>query len=489
MNRFKLLLLAFFILLGTTRCSDNELEPVAEVKNNENIEIQNFIWKGLNLYYLWQESVPNLADTKFKTQADLNQFLISYKDPKELFESLIYDRAKTDKWSWIVDDYIELEKSFQGIYTDNGVDFGLVALPNDDIFGFVRYIIPNSNASTKTIKRGDIFWGVNGTQLTRSNYSSLLFGNLENYTLNFGTYDSTSKTITKLSTSVNLTKTEIQENPILINKVININGKKIGYLMYNSFIRNYDKELNTAFLTFKNEGINDLILDLRYNSGGSVSSAIYLSSMITGQFTGQLFTKEHWNSKIQSYFEKENPASLVSNFVDKMTDGTSLNQLKLSRLYVITTSSSASASELVINGLRPYIPVNIVGRTTSGKYTASVTLYDSSNFLREGANPNHKWAMQPIVLQEKNKLGENAPNGFAPTIELNQEFNSNMGVLGEIDEPMLKRTLDLIINNNRYAETFRLDVLSEITNTKKELPLGDNMFIKRTIPFNKLLNQ
>lgn len=483
MKRVYVLFLLFSLLITSIQCSDNHLEEIAD----KDLEVQNFIWKGLNLYYLWQDKVPNLADNKFNSQAELNNFLLDYSDPEVLFESLIYDRKNTDKWSWIVDDYIALEQSFQGISKNNGVEFGLVALANNvDIFGYVRYILPNSNASSKNIKRGDIFWGVNGIQLTRSNYSELLFGSAETYTLNLGTYNA--GVVTDSGNTVQLTKTVYQENPIFITKSFNINGKKIGYLMYNSFTSTFNKELNNAILQLKNDGITDLILDLRYNSGGSVSSAIYLSSMITGQFTGQLFTKEHWNTKIQDYFERENPSSLISNFVDKMSDGTTLNKLNLNRLYVITTSSSASASELVINGLKPYITVNTVGKTTSGKYTASVTLYDSENFLRAGANPNHKWAMQPIVLQEKNKLGENAPNGFAPTISLPEDF-SNLGVLGSENEPLLQRTINFIVTGSRYTEAAKFIELPEIYNTKKELPYGDNMYIQKSVPVPNLFNQ
>ena len=485
MNRFKIFMLMFFLLITSIQCSDNDLENIET--QNAKLEVQNFIWKGLNLYYLWQENVPNLADSKFKTQSELNTFLKDFSDPEVLFESLIYDRTNTDKWSWIVDDYIALEQSFQGITKNNGVEFGLVGMSNGvDVFGFVRYIIPGSDASTKNIKRGDIFWGVNGTQLTRANYSNLLFDHNDNYTLNLGTFSG--GVLTKGTTTVPLTKTVIQENPVFIVKSFNTGGKKIGYIMYNAFTRNFDKDLNNAVAQLKSDGINELILDLRYNSGGSVQSAVYLSSMITGQFKGQLFTKEHWNSKIQDYFEKNDPNSLVSNFTDKMTDGTALNHLNFINLYVITTLSSASASELVINGLKPYINIKTVGKTTSGKYTASVTLYDSENFMRTGANPNHKWAMQPIVLQEKNKLGQNSPNGFVPDVNFPEDF-SNLGILGDINEPMLARTISYILTGSRYTDTSKIIELPEIYHTKKEMPYGDNMYKQLEIPLNRIFNQ
>ena len=293
--------------------------------------------------------------------------------------------------------------------------------------------------------------------------------------------------LTQGSTTVSLTKTILHENPVFLVKTFDNGGEKIGYLMYNAFTRDFDKQLNNAILELKTAGITNLILDLRYNSGGSVSTAIYLSSMITGQFKGQLFTKEHWNAKIQDYFEKNDPTSLVSNFTDKMSDGTALNHLTLTKLYVITTSSSASASELVINGLKPYITVKTVGKTTSGKYTASVTLYDSENFTKTGVNTNHKWAMQPIVLQEKNLLGENAPNGFVPDVVFPEDY-ANMGILGDLNEPLLARTISYILTGNRYTDTSKIIELPEIHHTKMEIPYRDNMFLDKSIPIDMIRN-
>ena len=259
------------------------------------LEIQNFVWKGMNQYYLWQSDVPNLADDKFSNQTDLDSFLKANGTPENLFDNLLAPKS-IDRFSWIVDDYVALEQSFQGTTKNDGVDFGLSYKPGSttEIFGYVRYIIPGSDASTKAIKRGDMFTGVNGTQLTASNYQSLLL-NAESYTLNLADYNGT--TIVSNGKSVALTKTTLNENPILINKVIETGGKKIGYLMYNGFFANYDTQLNEAFGSLKSQGITDLVLDLRYNGGGSVQTATRLASMITGQFNWKSFCKLKMESK------------------------------------------------------------------------------------------------------------------------------------------------------------------------------------------------
>src|SRR5690606_36795644 len=115
--------------------------------------------------------------------------------------------------------------------------------------------------------------------------------------------------------------------------------------------------LNNAFETFKTEGINDLILDLHYNSGGSIKSAIDLSSMITGQFTGQVFSTEVWSPELQAIFQQNAPESLINRFSSSIRTGAAINSLNLKRVYILSKRSTAAASELVINGFDPYIEV------------------------------------------------------------------------------------------------------------------------------------
>ena len=389
----------------------------------------------MNLYYLWQADVPNLSDTKFANQSALNTFLKDYPVPEELFDALRVD-SSIDKFSWIVDDYLELEGQLQGTTNNNGVEFGLSYKSDgsSEIIGWVRYIIPGSDASTKNIKRGDVFYGVNGTQLTASNFQTLLYGSNNDYTLNMA--DINGVDFTPNGKSVTLTKTVLDENPILINKVIVSGSHKIGYLMYNGFYSNYDNQLNDAFGALKSQGITDLVLDLRYNGGGSVQTATRLASMITGSFTGQVFAKQQWNAKIESYFAANDPESLKNLFTDKMGT-TAINSVNMNKVYIITSKGTASASELVINGLKPHISVVQIGDVTKGKNVGSVTLYDSPTFGKEKRNPNHRYAMQPIVLKIVNSEGfGDYQNGLDPTVQ-QKEFLSTLGVLGSTTEPLL----------------------------------------------------
>lgn len=427
---FKFLILFLLAAFTFQSCQDND-----DVAVPNNLDINDFVWKGMNLYYLWQADVPNLSDNKFKTQTELNSFLAGYPKPEDLFEALRVDKS-IDRFSWIVDDYLELEGQLQGTTNNNGVEFGLSykTSGSNEIIGWVRYIIPNSDASTKNIKRGDIFYAVNGTQLTDANYNALLFGSNNDYTLNMA--DINGGAFTPNGKTVALTKTVLDENPILVNTVITSGSKKTGYLLYNGFYSNYDNKLNEAFGTLKSQGITDLVLDLRYNGGGSVQTATRLASMITGSFTGQVFSKQQWNAKIESYYATNNPESLKDFFVDKIGT-TPINSLNMTKIYILTSRSSASASELVINGLKPYMVVVQIGDVTVGKNVGSVTLYDSPTFGKENRNPNHRYAMQPLVLKIVNSLGfGDYQSGLTPTFPL-KESPSNLGVLGTSTEPLL----------------------------------------------------
>jgi C-terminal processing protease CtpA/Prc len=479
MKRFTSIITLFALLFVGVACSDDE--------NNipSDLEVQNFIWKGLNAYYLWQQDLPDLSDQRFSTQEQLNAFLEG-KDPEELFYSdLLNDYPTIDKYSWIVDDYIALGQQLnQGISGTNGVEFGLVYETGSetDIFGYVRYIIPGSDAATKNIQRGAIFYAVNGTPLTTSNYRQLLFST-SSYTLNLADYNNGNPTDNGLS--VDLTKSEIQENPILTSSVIEVSGKKIGYLMYNGFTSAFDSQLNDVFASFKSDGVTDLVVDLRYNPGGSVRTGTYLASMITGQFNDELFIKEKWNNKWQSYYEENRPDLIINNFVDQIVGGPSINSLNFSKVVILITGGSASASELVINGLNPYIDVTTIGTKTEGKIFGSVTLYDSGNFNIQGVNPNHTWALQPLVLEVQNKLGENHIEGIEPTILL-AEDRDNLGVLGEATEPLLERAITFITTGNKGTSVKKGIESKEFTNTKRETQAGSNMYVDKELPFKVL---
>lgn len=426
---FLLLLTVSTLLVSCFKDNDDSIQPASAV------EIQEFIWRGLNFFYLYKADTPELADDAFATNDEFIAFLNTFSSPESFFDFL---KSPQDRFSLLVSDFNELENALAGITINNGMEFGLIFYPDNsgNVFGYVRYILPNSDAESKGLQRGIIFNTIDGQQIDEDNFSGLL--SPDTYTIGLATFDG--QNITPTGESVELTKSEFMEDPIHVSTTLDINGQKIGYLMYNAFTNEFDAQLNSVFAQFQSDGVTELVLDLRYNGGGSVRTAIYLASMITGQFTGQTFFTEQWNADRQAEFAED--GVFVSSFVN---GGEAINSLNLTTVYVLTTSKTASASELVINGLAPYINVVQIGDNTTGKYQASFLMYDSPNFQKSTElNPNHTYAMLPLVFQTANADGfTDFEDGLIPDIDQIEDY-SNLGILGDPAEPLLATAIQEI---------------------------------------------
>jgi C-terminal processing protease CtpA/Prc len=423
--------------------------------------IKDFVWKAMNSVYLYNANVPDLADDRFITETDYNSFLDGYSSPEDLFEDLVFDRENVDRFSIITSNYFELEQSLSGVSKRSGAEFNFYLVPGSttEVFGIVRLILPNSNASQTSLTRGQVFNKVNSTTMTTSNYRSLF--NSDSYTINLANYDDNNTndvsddSISDTAEDITLIKSIYTENPVYKTEVFNLNNKKIGYLMYNGFVGEFDSELNNAFGTFKAENIDHLILDLRYNPGGSVRTATALGSMITGGFNNQVFATLKYNEDLQN-----NNYDYV--FTDELTNGTSINSLNLDEVYVLTSGASASASEMIINSLKSYITVVHIGSSTVGKSQASQIIYDSSNFGRVNANSTHTYALLPLIAITVNKNNTSVPSsGLVPDIEF-KEKAANYGILGDPTEPLLEAALNEIQISGRYSN-FESNNSDEIT--------------------------
>ena len=425
------------------------------------LDIQNFVYRALNFFYLYKADTEELANDAFASQSELDAFLDTFDSPESLFE---YLKSPQDRFSLLVDDYIELENALNGITLSNGMEFGLVLYPDNsnNVFGYVRYVVPNTSAASENLQRGMIFNTIDGQQINDQNFGSLL--SPDSYTIGLATFDG--QTVTPTGESKTLIKSEVSENPVHLAQTLNVNGQNIGYLMYNAFTRNFAPQLNAAFGQFRADGVTDLVLDLRYNGGGSVENAVDLSSMITGQFSGELFYSEIWNEDRQADY------SSPGLFDNTIQTGEAINSLNLNRVYILTTKRSASASELVINGLDPYIDVIQVGSTTTGKFQASFLLYDAPapDFNRSQANSGHTYAMLPLVFKTANAAGyTDFIDGLFPDIEVAEDY-SNLGALGNVNEPLLAAALNDIFPAPQPVSSNKMQ-LKEVSESKASAPL------------------
>ncbi|MFM7851365.1 MAG: S41 family peptidase, partial [Flammeovirgaceae bacterium] len=172
-------------------------------------------------------------------------------------------------------------------------------------------------------------------------------------------------------------------------------------------------------------GITDLVVDLRFNSGGAEAATVNLASLIgKGVDNTKVFAKRQYNANLtQQILNDPNygAAFLSTKFVNKTQNIG--NMLRNGRVYILTGPRTASASELLINGLKPYMDVYLIGSTTYGKNVGSISIYEQND-------PKNTWGMQPIVVKSFNSLDQsNYSNGFTPNIK--DDDNGVLAPLGD----------------------------------------------------------
>ena len=479
-KKFKLIIVAILCVGITYSCFEDRDDNGVFAS-----DINDFVWKGMNFWYLYKENIPDLANDRFSSNEEYGDYLNIFSGPEELFESLKHQPSTVDKYSRILSDYIAFEQLLVGCTVRSGyeIDFYLVPGSSTNLYGIVRLVLPGSNAESAGLQRGQLFYGIDGVQLDTNNFNSLF--SPDSYEMNLASYDDngTSGTdddsILQESETFTLIKAPFCENPIFKTDIFDVEGENVAYLMYNGFNSEFNNQLNSAFGDFKANNAQHLVLDLRYNPGGSVNTSILLASLVTGQFTGEVHSTEQWNSKRQEAFFNQNPENLINRFPNSF-NGAPINSLLLDKVYVLTTGDSASASELIINALNPHINVVQIGTTTEGKYQGSITLYDSDNFQRDGANPNHTYAMQPLVVKYANAVGfTDYSTGLNPNIVMS-ENPQNYGAIGNTDEPLLARALLDIAQSNApimftenispYATSNEFESFSSEMYTDKKIP-------------------
>ena len=511
---YSLLSISLIVLFVASSCSDKDIIPIETKPKEEAIEIDlvsQFVYDGLSAYYLWSNEMINKKPTA------------NDSDPKRYFESVLYKTDTDNGWSWITDDADGLIGENAGEPKSFGYSLDFKQIDNK-IYAFVEYAFPNTPASNAGLQRLDLIGEVNGETIKTeigTNYISqrdidILYGdNAANFTI----YKFTDKGIV-FDKKIQIVPTTIKKDPVLFEKIYTIRDKKIGYLFYTSFISNYNDRLFEVFSRFKNEGVTDLVLDLRYNLGGEIYAASYLASLFTPKTSveqNNILTTLSYNKFLNSYYDEKKQSRSYKLGVYQEKDEYYKNgilkykaapnpldaNLNLNKIYIIATKSSASASELILFCSQPIMGksnVIHIGDTTSGKYTASFTVHPFDNEIgnttyterelsTEKKNTLKNWAMQPIVAIYKDSKGKDFvnPGYLKPDYQLEEGhgYIDYWKPLGDTEDVFLGQALYLITGNIIYkpikpvsTRTGRdhLKVIELSNRTVKEKPLIiDNM--------------
>ncbi len=474
-------MLQILLALAIMSCDDKEdptpnPNPEPDPKPEEKINpVSQFAYDGMSLFYKWAHQMENKKPTVANT------------DPKEYFYSLRSQPDIDHGWSWITDDIEELLNGFGGKSLGFGYNLKFHRLKDNKIYALIQYVFPNTPAFRAGMKRLHLIGEINGSPISIEERDGRAYIAKKDIDVLYGNDQATFTLYTLKDgeavkdTDVTVTPEEINTNPVLVDSIYSVNDKKIGYLFYTGFIGNYNEELFKSFSKFKSENITDLVLDLRYNRGGSVASAIYLASLIAPKEHVQnedIFVKLNYNSFLNNYFENERDwdRGYHLGYYNKNKFSNPLDaNLNLSKVYVIATNGSYSASELTPHCLRPYMTVVHIGNKTGGKYTASWTIHAYSNFDNRAqyvysSDKNDKlsitktltkkekeslknWGMQPIVAiyTDKNDKDFSADNGLSPNTENRLKENVyDLKPLGDTKDIFLGQALYLITGDESY---------------------------------------
>ncbi|MGE7773167.1 S41 family peptidase [Chitinophaga sp. NPDC101104] len=405
---------------------------------NQNKYVNDWIYKNMKEVYYWTGNIPANPDRTVS--------------PPEFFSSLL--KRPEDRYSWIQDNFEELLASLSGVSKESGIDYDLFLVGGNPYYlaGIVEYVKKGSPAEAAGIVRGDVFVDINGQPVRYTGLQSEVtkfveaLGQPHSLGIRKVVTGSDGKDSLTDARAVQLSVVELAENPLYLDSVYTIEGKKIGYFVYNFFAPDkgdntnaYDNQVDAVFGRFKSAGVQHLILDLRYNPGGDSRSTINLgSNIVKGLDPNKTFFYRKFNDAYRDALIKAYGESIVTS---KFTNEANNIGNQLTNFIVLTSSGTASASELIINGLRPYMEVYLMGDTTVGKNLGSISIYEEND-------RNNKWGMQPIVSQAFNSADQSDyTGGFRPLPQDVYQEGLRLGTLGDIHEPLLAKALTRVLGH------------------------------------------
>ncbi|MCF2737559.1 S41 family peptidase [Bacteroides caecigallinarum] len=482
LNRLKLtlscLIISGYVITGCTKEEGNSDNSGDKSKITEETRYANrFAREALEIYYYWNEEISK----------DLNQLdPEKNSDPIATVEKIRYHDGtnEIDKWTMLTDNMDEFTSSVEGVTTTYGYTpkVYLLSENSNKVIAAVAFVSENSPAEKAGIKRGDLIYKIDGKTLTTENYLDLFYSS--QIKLSMAKLDGYTITPT---TELSLEAVKMYENPILCDSVYNLDGKKVGYLAYSSFDLKSIPELINICKEFKNEGIKELILDLRYNGGGYVITENVLASMFAPQVNvtnKDVFEKEDYNDFFTEYYKQEGISTITKFETEYNYNEIDLNvstkdaNIGLEKIYGIITANSASASEALLSGLMPYMNIELIGEQSHGKYCTGWMLAAEDAYDKV-PQVIKDWGIYVMVSIYKNVKDETPcmPNGLTPNVKA-EDNPLETYQLGDENEAMLRVALEKagkVYPASRTQETHTADL--KAIETPKKANFGRRIII------------
>ena len=451
----KFVLFAFCLLAVSAGCRKTPQgptvpEPVATV--------DEFASDVLGSWYLWSEEIAgSLKRLDSRTCTD----------PIRVVNEIRYHRngKEIDRWTELMENLEEFSQSVQGLGPTYGYDlqYGQFTGTNT-YFLLVTYVAKDSPAQRAGMKRGDILLTINGADITKKNINDAFSG--KSIRFGFGRLVEQGKErvieADKERGAASLTAVDMYEDPILLTRVFDAGGKKVGYLVYNGFDLKSARALTDSCAKLKAAGIAELVLDLRYNGGGYEYTESVLASLLAppaNVAAGDVFQTEVFNKKLNAQFKPEDLQTRLSathpfyksndDKVPAFTVDVSAANPGIRKLYALVSGGTASASEGLLVGLGPYLDITVIGSQTHGKYCAGYMLspkdFYSEDYYRKNLSKFtavQDWGIYVMVSKFADKNGNNAaePDGIMPGIRaMDNPFDGCQ--LGDENETLLRAAL------------------------------------------------
>ncbi len=321
---------------------------------------KQFVVDAMREWYFWNNLLPASVDiSQFATPDDVLDFLTTFSPDDGTGQPI-------DRFSFI--NSAQADQAFFGEGRFEGFGFSSRFVAADDLR--LTRVFLDSPAFRAGLRRGQRILELNGRTIAEIQAAEGISAVLAMPTLDFMMREPDNNEF-----SVFLAKEIVTIDPVPQYRVIDAGGgRNVGYIELASFISTANAQMDSVFAQFNAAGVNEVIIDLRYNGGGLVSTANLLGDFFGGDVAENLvFSRTVFN-------ELRAPTNNTTTFFDRLG-----NSVSLSRLVVIATGSTASASELVINGMGPHVEVTIVGANTFGKPVGQVGLEFCEQILRPTA--------------------------------------------------------------------------------------------------------